>query len=144
MLPIWPCLSLNSALHKLILHVHVRCWDFTILRVSALGATLEDMGKMYQSPTLKKTRRISWAPCYFTRNAPRHWRFHAYGSRTRRNHGGIWLTRVCSVVVRYQAIYSYHSGLTLWAYGNHKTQGQWSNLEQYGHKSHIEQHLWSN
>ena len=44
---------LNSALHKLILHVHVRCWDFTIVPVSALGVTLEDMGKMHQSPTIK-------------------------------------------------------------------------------------------
>ena len=44
---------LNSALHKLILHVHVRCWDFTIVPVSALGVTLEDMGKMHQSPTVK-------------------------------------------------------------------------------------------
>ena len=31
---------LNSALHKLILHVHVRCRDFTIVPVSALGVTL--------------------------------------------------------------------------------------------------------
>ena len=44
---------LNSALHKLILHVHVRCWDFTIVPVSALGVTLEDMGKMHQSPTVQ-------------------------------------------------------------------------------------------
>ena len=44
---------LNSALHKLILHVHVRCWDFTIVSVSALGVTLEDMGKMHQSPNVK-------------------------------------------------------------------------------------------
>ena len=43
---------LNSALHKLILHVHVRCWDFTIVPVSALGVILEDMGKMHQSPTV--------------------------------------------------------------------------------------------
>ena len=43
---------LNS-LHNLILHVHVRCWDFTIVPVSALGVTLEDMGKMHQSPTEK-------------------------------------------------------------------------------------------
>ena len=46
-------LSVYSALRKLILHVHVRCWDYTIVPVSELEDTLEDMGKMYQSPTVK-------------------------------------------------------------------------------------------
>ena len=66
-----------------------------------------------------KTRRVSWAPCFVPHNATYDIR-HAYGSRTRRNHGGIDLTCVCSIVDRYHVIYSYHLVLILWPYGNHK------------------------
>ena len=111
---------LNSALHKLILHVHVRCWDFTIVPVSALGVTLEDMGKMHQLPIVKL---VGFLGRHVLLLLMRHdiEDAIAYGLRTRRNnHGGLDLTCVCSIVVRYQVIYSYHLGLTLWPYGNHK------------------------